>query len=182
VIDEELFRHQVKYLGLLENVRVRRAGFCFRETFKHFLWRCVSFRTMWNVAMLFALLFSLLLSYSLFCSLILSFALLSSRLPRPEQCGGPALLRQTRCWRCAANNERTRYRILGQGKTFPKWTGTDKEGSLEVMKAMGINPKACVAPRRGCFVQKAANLAVPAACCVGVGWEGRRRNESPHTV
>jgi len=72
-VDDELFRHQVKYLGLLENVRVRRAGFCFRETYKHFLWR---------------------------------------------------------------------YRILGAGKTFPRWDGTDQEGSVEVMKAMGINPKA----------------------------------------
>jgi hypothetical protein len=63
VIDEELFRHQVKYLGLLENVRVRRAGFCFRETYKHFLWRCVSFRITWNVMECrdesFALFFSL---------------------------------------------------------------------------------------------------------------------------
>lgn len=38
-IDDELLTHQVKYLGLLENVRVRRAGYCFRETYKDFLWR-----------------------------------------------------------------------------------------------------------------------------------------------
>ncbi|KJE95898.1 myosin IE heavy chain [Capsaspora owczarzaki ATCC 30864] len=30
VFDEDRVRHQVRYLGLLENVRVRRAGFCFR--------------------------------------------------------------------------------------------------------------------------------------------------------
>jgi myosin-1 len=33
----ELVRHQVKYLGLLENVRVRRAGFAYRAPFKRFL-------------------------------------------------------------------------------------------------------------------------------------------------
>jgi myosin-1 len=38
-IDDELFRHQIKYLGLEENVRVRRAGFCFRETYTDFFWR-----------------------------------------------------------------------------------------------------------------------------------------------
>lgn len=38
-IDDELLEHQVKYLGLLENVRVRRAGYCFRETYKDFFWR-----------------------------------------------------------------------------------------------------------------------------------------------
>jgi myosin-1 len=32
MIDDELLKHQVQYLGLTENVRVRRAGFCFRET------------------------------------------------------------------------------------------------------------------------------------------------------
>eukprot|EP00055_Hartaetosiga_balthica_P007144 m.24170 g.24170 ORF g.24170 m.24170 type:complete len:997 (-) comp5625_c0_seq1:1821-4811(-) len=38
-IDDELLRHQVKYLGLTENVRVRRAGFCFRETKDSFFFR-----------------------------------------------------------------------------------------------------------------------------------------------
>jgi myosin-1 len=32
-------RHQVRYLGLLENVRVRRAGFAFRQEYDRFLWR-----------------------------------------------------------------------------------------------------------------------------------------------
>lgn len=32
-------RHQVQYLGLLENVRVRRAGFCYRATFERFVRR-----------------------------------------------------------------------------------------------------------------------------------------------
>jgi len=35
--DDRLCLHQVRYLGLLENVRVRRAGFCFRQTFEAFL-------------------------------------------------------------------------------------------------------------------------------------------------
>ena len=39
VFEDELVLHQVKYLGLLENVRVRRAGFAFRETFERFLGR-----------------------------------------------------------------------------------------------------------------------------------------------
>lgn len=36
---EELVRHQVRYLGLLENVRVRRAGFAYRQPYVHFLFR-----------------------------------------------------------------------------------------------------------------------------------------------
>jgi len=39
VLDEQRVRHQVRYLGLLENVRVRRAGFAYRQTFDRFLWR-----------------------------------------------------------------------------------------------------------------------------------------------
>ncbi|XP_068186480.1 unconventional myosin-Ic-like [Antennarius striatus] len=37
--DEVLVRHQVKYLGLGETVRVRRAGFAYRRTFEAFLQR-----------------------------------------------------------------------------------------------------------------------------------------------
>lgn len=37
--DEEMCLHQIKYLGLYENVRVRRAGFAFRQTYKGFLER-----------------------------------------------------------------------------------------------------------------------------------------------
>ena len=39
VIDEERVRHQIRYLGLLENVRVRRAGFCNRQEYPRFLSR-----------------------------------------------------------------------------------------------------------------------------------------------
>ena len=35
----ERSKHQVLYLGLLENVRVRRAGFAFRMNYTHFLKR-----------------------------------------------------------------------------------------------------------------------------------------------
>lgn len=35
--DQERVQHQVKYLGLLENVRVRRAGFAYRAPFERFL-------------------------------------------------------------------------------------------------------------------------------------------------
>uniref|UniRef100_A0A3Q4MZN1 Myosin Ic, paralog a n=1 Tax=Neolamprologus brichardi TaxID=32507 RepID=A0A3Q4MZN1_NEOBR len=37
--DEVLVRHQVKYLGLMENLRVRRAGFAYRRRFEAFLQR-----------------------------------------------------------------------------------------------------------------------------------------------
>lgn len=37
--DQERVRHQVQYLGLLENVKVRRAGFAFRAPFDRFLRR-----------------------------------------------------------------------------------------------------------------------------------------------
>lgn len=35
----DLCQHQVRYLGLLENVRVKRAGFCYRQKFEKFLER-----------------------------------------------------------------------------------------------------------------------------------------------
>ncbi|XP_027623084.1 unconventional myosin-Ig [Tupaia chinensis] len=38
-LDEDHCRHQVAYLGLLENVRVRRAGFAFRQPYPRFLLR-----------------------------------------------------------------------------------------------------------------------------------------------
>ncbi|KJE97514.1 myosin IE, variant [Capsaspora owczarzaki ATCC 30864] len=37
--DDEMVRNQVRYLGLVENVRVRRAGFAFRMVYGHFLHR-----------------------------------------------------------------------------------------------------------------------------------------------
>lgn len=37
--DEVLVRHQVKYLGLMENLRVRRTGFAYRRRFEAFLQR-----------------------------------------------------------------------------------------------------------------------------------------------
>ncbi|XP_068001877.1 unconventional myosin-Ig isoform X1 [Melanerpes formicivorus] len=39
LFDQELCRHQVCYLGLLENVRVRRAGFAYRQPYHRFLQR-----------------------------------------------------------------------------------------------------------------------------------------------
>jgi len=39
VFEDQLCMHQVRYLGLYENVRVRRAGFAFRCTFQRFLKR-----------------------------------------------------------------------------------------------------------------------------------------------
>jgi len=38
-IDEERVKHQIKYLGLVENVRVRRAGFAYRREFDKFIRR-----------------------------------------------------------------------------------------------------------------------------------------------
>lgn len=44
VLDVELVRHQVKYLGLMENLRVRRAGFAYRRVYTKFLerYKCLS--------------------------------------------------------------------------------------------------------------------------------------------
>lgn len=39
VFDDVRVEHQVRYLGLLENVRVRRAGFVFRQSYEKFLLR-----------------------------------------------------------------------------------------------------------------------------------------------
>ena len=38
-LDETLTRHQVRYLGLIENLRVRRAGYCNRQVYDHFVQR-----------------------------------------------------------------------------------------------------------------------------------------------
>ncbi|XP_037294440.1 unconventional myosin IC isoform X2 [Manduca sexta] len=45
--DEKLISHQVKYLGLMENLRVRRAGFAYRRTYEAFLerYKCLSAET-----------------------------------------------------------------------------------------------------------------------------------------
>ena len=37
--DNKLMSHQTKYLGLLENVRVRRAGYAYRHFFDKFFYR-----------------------------------------------------------------------------------------------------------------------------------------------
>uniref|UniRef100_A0A8R1YX87 Uncharacterized protein n=1 Tax=Pristionchus pacificus TaxID=54126 RepID=A0A8R1YX87_PRIPA len=37
--DENRVKHQVEYLGLKENIRVRRAGFAYRRAFDKFVWR-----------------------------------------------------------------------------------------------------------------------------------------------
>ncbi|XP_006894960.1 PREDICTED: unconventional myosin-Ih [Elephantulus edwardii] len=37
--DDYLIRHQIKYLGLMEHLRVRRAGFAYRRKYEHFLQR-----------------------------------------------------------------------------------------------------------------------------------------------
>uniref|UniRef100_A0A914ICE4 Uncharacterized protein n=1 Tax=Globodera rostochiensis TaxID=31243 RepID=A0A914ICE4_GLORO len=37
--NEQRVLHQVRYLGLCENIRVRRAGFVYRRPFERFLWR-----------------------------------------------------------------------------------------------------------------------------------------------
>lgn len=36
--------HQIKYLGLQENIRIRRAGFAYRNTFEKMVQRCARFR------------------------------------------------------------------------------------------------------------------------------------------
>ena len=51
--DEVLIRHQVKYLGLMENLRVRRAGFAYRRKYEAFLprWgRGLALRQGWGAA------------------------------------------------------------------------------------------------------------------------------------
>lgn len=47
IFNDELVLHQVKYLGLMENLRVRRAGFAYRRTYDMFLnrYKCLSKQT-----------------------------------------------------------------------------------------------------------------------------------------
>lgn len=39
IFNDERCQHQVEYLGLLENVRVRRAGYAYRMTYERFVQR-----------------------------------------------------------------------------------------------------------------------------------------------
>ena len=41
--DDKAILHQIKYLGLQENIRVRRAGFAYRNTFEKMIERCAVF-------------------------------------------------------------------------------------------------------------------------------------------
>lgn len=45
--DFELVKHQVTYLGLMENLRVRRAGFAYRRSYEQFLgrYKCLAIET-----------------------------------------------------------------------------------------------------------------------------------------
>lgn len=47
IFDVELVKHQIKYLGLMENLRVRRAGFAYRRVYERFLrrYKCLSKET-----------------------------------------------------------------------------------------------------------------------------------------
>ncbi|XP_045464309.1 unconventional myosin IC [Harmonia axyridis] len=47
IFDDELVQHQVQYLGLMENLRVRRAGFAYRRVYEKFLhrYKCLSEKT-----------------------------------------------------------------------------------------------------------------------------------------
>ena len=53
--DNELVGHQVKYLGLMENLRIRRAGFAYRRKYTEFLdrYKCLCPQTWPNYAMVF---------------------------------------------------------------------------------------------------------------------------------
>ena len=47
--EDQLTMHQIRYLGLSENTKVRRAGFCFRQTYTRFLRRYMMLSpTTWN--------------------------------------------------------------------------------------------------------------------------------------
>ncbi|KAL4228653.1 Unconventional myosin-Ih [Mactra antiquata] len=39
VLDLDIVKHQVRYLGLMENIRVKRAGYAFRQVYAQFLYR-----------------------------------------------------------------------------------------------------------------------------------------------
>ena len=41
IFNNEIVKHQVKYLGLMENLRVRRAGFAYRRDYENFLHRYI---------------------------------------------------------------------------------------------------------------------------------------------
>ena len=64
--DMQLSTNQVRYLGLLENVRVRRAGFAYRTTYERFMWRYFIY-----YLLIFIYYFYILLVYFLFFIIII---------------------------------------------------------------------------------------------------------------
>lgn len=58
LFDEARCRHQVAYLGLLENVRVRRAGFAYRQPYERFLQRSEVTHTFKNITRIVTKLFN----------------------------------------------------------------------------------------------------------------------------
>lgn len=62
-----MVRHQVKYLGLMEHLRVRRAGFAYRRRYEVFLKRCICVVCVSNNATCTHLLYQVLVLTFLTC-------------------------------------------------------------------------------------------------------------------
>lgn len=108
--DDVLIRHQVKYLGLMEHLRVRRAGFAYRRKFEVFLKRWEVRRSL-NLLLLGLFFF---FSYNLTCCLV--------HLAGTNHCVQPPGLTGTGClqtgWKCW-------FYIWATCPTSTKWDGED---------------------------------------------------------
>lgn len=127
--DDVMVRHQVKYLGLMEHLRVRRAGFAYRRRYEIFLKRCiciVCFHCDFNRLSCLCQ----TLSYSAFSQccfeLIFSIRHFFSLL---FTCKHVTNLDAYLC----------RYKALCPD-TWPHWMGTPAEGVQRLIKHLGYKP------------------------------------------
>src|SRR4051812_37766276 len=76
--EKKRVRHQIRYLGLVENVRVRRAGFAFRMTYDRFMRFFIFYYYYYYFFFLFFIIifYVLLYLFVLFCFFLFCFVLL----------------------------------------------------------------------------------------------------------
>lgn len=123
--DDVMVRHQVKYLGLMEHLRVRRAGFAYRRRYEVFLKRCICVVCVSNNAASMILFTSKHLA-DIFCSFVFCIRCLFSLLTlQPSD--------KPLCWFLC------RYKALCPD-TWPHWKGTPAEGVQRLIKHLGYKP------------------------------------------
>lgn len=95
--DDVLIRHQVKYLGLMEHLRVRRAGFAYRRKFEVFLKRCEGHQCL-NLLLLSILLLLLLFFFNNLTGCLVHLTGTNHCVQRPGLTGPGCLQTGWKCW------------------------------------------------------------------------------------